>query len=180
MSTKLDFIQLPVYNNYTLVLGDTSSYDTGFNIVSPTRFITPPGFPMKAITYTPNTVEVYDSSTLGITCATSDCTKTTIPDGIWIIKQTVNPANTYFVEKTFIKVDKFYEKFDAAFLKLDIMQCDGALKSQQEKELNNIEFYIQGAIAAANKCATKRAMELYRKAIDLLDKFIKKQTCSNG
>lgn len=180
MATKLDFIQLPVYNTYTLVLGDTSVYDSGFTVTSPTRFIIPPGFPEIAITYTINTVQVYDSSTLGITCSTSDCAKTSIPDGIWVIKQTVNPANTYFVEKTFLKVDKFYEKFDAAFLKLDIMQCDGALKAQQEKELNTIEFYIQGAIAAANKCATKRAMDLYRKAADLLDKFTKKQTCSNG
>lgn len=174
MTPKLDFIQLPVYNTYTLVLGDVTDYGT-FNITSPTRVITPPGFSAKSIVYVPSTVEVYDSLSLGITC--SDCGKSTIPDGIWTIKQSVNPANVYFVEKTFLKVDKFYEKFDAAYLKLDIMQCDGQLKSQQEKDLNNIEFYIQGAIAAANKCATKRSMELYRKAVEELDKFIKNQTC---
>lgn len=174
MDPKLDFIQLPVYNTYTIVLGDISQY-LNLTIVSPTREITPPGFPMKSIVYVPNTVEVYDSLTLGITC--SDCGKSTLPDGIWTIRQTVNPSATYSVIKTFLKVDKFMEKFDNAYLKLDVMQCDGQIKASQEKELNTIEFYIQGAIAAANKCATKRAMELYRKALDLLDKFIKKQTC---
>lgn len=176
-TAKLDFIQLPVYNTTTLILGDVSVYETGFNIVSPTRQITPPGFPMKSIAYVPSTVEIYDSSTLGITCATIDCPKSTLPDGIWTIKQTVNPANVYFAERSFLKVDKLYEKFDNAYLKLDILECDGVLKSQQERDLNTIEFYIQGAIAAANKCATKRAMELYRKASALLDKFIKTKNC---
>jgi hypothetical protein len=177
-SATIDFIQLPVYNTNTIVFGDTSHYDSGFSVLTPTRQITPPGFAMKSIAYTPLTVEVYDSASLGITCSESGCAKSSLPDGIWTIKQMVAPTNIYVLEKTFLKVDKFYEKFDAAYLKLDIMQCDGVLKTTQEKELNNIEFYIQGAIAASNACATKRALELYIKANSLLDKFVKNQNCS--
>lgn len=173
--TQLDFIKLPVYDKYTLAIGDISEYESGFNIVSPARYITPPSFPEKILDYTPSTIEIYKSSSIGITC--SDCSDVPLPDGIWKIRQTVNPASTYSIEKTFLKTDRFYEKFNEAFLKLDIMQCGSAIKHQQEKELNTIEFYIEGAIAAANKCANKRAMELYDKAYKALTKFIETQNC---
>lgn len=173
--TQLDFIKLPVYDKYTLVIGDISVYQSGFNIVNPTRQITPPSFPMISKAYVPSTIEVYRSSDLGITCDT--CDNAALPDGIWKIKQMVNPSTQYYIEKTFLKTDRFYEKFNEAFLKLDIMQCDGAVRHQQEKELNTIEFYIEGAVAAANKCANKRATELYDKALSRLNKFIANQNC---
>lgn len=174
-STKLDFIHLQAYNTYNLAIADISQYNN--NIVSPTREITPPGFPMKSIVYTPSTIEVYNSNTLGITCSEDLCDIVPLPDGIYKIRQTVNPSATYYVEKTFLKVDRFYEKFDKAYLKLDILQCDNQLKAQNKKVLDNIEFYIQGAIAAANSCALKLAMDLYRRALEVLENYLKTQNC---
>jgi len=57
------------------------------------------------------------------------------------------------------------------------MQCDGVLKRQSEKTLDDVQFYINGAVAAANKCATKLAMELYNKADRILMDIISNNGC---
>lgn len=70
-------------------------------------------------------------------------------------------------------MDKLQEKFDNAFLQLDLMECDGALSTQNSVTLNTINFFIQGAIAAANNCAEKEALKLYDQANKMLDHFMK-------
>ena len=118
----------------------------------------------------PAVVNIYTSENIGITCLGEEHVE--LPDGIYNVKYTISPAYQYFVERSFIRVDKLQEKFDTAFMKLDIMQCDGPLRKQREEELDTINFYIQGAIAAANKCAGELAMKLYRKADKMLNYFI--------
>jgi hypothetical protein len=69
-------------------------------------------------------------------------------------------------------VERLQEKFDEAFMKLDMMECDKAIRAQSKVELNTIYFFIQGAIAAANNCAVDEANKLYLQADKMLNYFI--------
>src|SRR5690349_10828601 len=118
----LDLLIIPSYSPALLIVADISQYPDGFNISSPTIEVTPPGFPMKSIAFVEKNIQIYNADTLGIIC--SDCTNFPLPDGIWTLKYSITPAYLYFVEKTFLRVDKLVQKYDTAYLKLDILQCD--------------------------------------------------------
>jgi hypothetical protein len=61
-----------------------------------------------------------------------------LPDGIYTLKYTVEPAYENFVVKSIMRVDRIQEKFDEAFMKLDMMECDRAIKTQQKVNLTSI------------------------------------------
>ena len=79
-----------------------------------------------------------------------------------------------------MRVDKLQEMFDEAFMKLDMMECDKAIKMQQKVDLNSIYFFIQGAIAAANNCAIDTANKLYQQAYKMLNNFTKNNCHCSG
>jgi hypothetical protein len=56
---------------------------------------------------------------------------------------------------------------------LDMMECDLAIKTQQTVNLTSINFFIQGAIAAANNCAVDQSTKLYNQASRMLINFMK-------
>ncbi len=170
---QLDLTILPSYNSTILVVADISFYPEFWNIATPTINITPPGFSEISIPFTPRSIQIYNAETLGIVCPDGNCTNFPIPDGIYSIKYCINPCYSYFVEKTFLRVDRLVEKYDRAYLKLDILQCDLTYKREQKKTLELIWAYINGAIASANECANKQAMELYNRASRELDIFLK-------
>lgn len=170
ITPQLDLLMLDTHNAKHLAIGDASSYPNNFSINTPTLEITPPSFPTKSIPFEARTIQVFNSFTLGITCVEDTCSLTDLPDGIYKVKYSIAPAYLYYVEKNFLRVDNLYKKFDTAYLKMDL--CIG--KRSEEKILNEIEGYIQGAIAASNSCALKLSMQLYNKANTLLDNFINK------
>lgn len=171
----LDLLYLDTHNSTTLAITDISNYPDGFTVVSPTIEITPPGFTRVVIPFVAQSIQIYNSNTLGITGG--GCDPAPLPDGIYKIKYTVAPAYQNYVYKNFIRVDKLLEKFDKIYVKLDIIQCDLTIKNQEKKQLDLIWEYINGAIASANQCAEKQAMELYQRANTALDKFNKNCSC---
>lgn len=166
----LDLLLIDTHNGMSLGISDFSQYPIGFSIVSPSLEITAPGFSPVNIAFEPKSMNIYTSENIGIVCTGQQNVE--LPDGIYKVKYTISPAYTYFVERSFIRVDILQEKFDTAFMKLDIFQCDGIIRKQREEELDTINFYIQGSIAAANKCAGDLALKMYRKADKMLTSFI--------
>jgi hypothetical protein len=167
---KLDILVIPTYNTLTLAIADASTYPNDPPVVtSPTIEITVPGFGKVFIPFTVNDLNIFKSDTLGIT---SSGVEQPLPDGVYYFKYSIAPALDNYVEKSFMRVDKLQEKFDNAFMKLDMMECDRAIKQQSNVELNSIYFFIQGSIAAANNCATVEANKLYQQADRMLDNFI--------
>ena len=171
MSTlSLDITVLPTYNSYTMAVMDNSTYPTSPPVVvSPTLEIQVPGFPTVMKDFVVLTPNIFNSTDLGIT---EEGYEVPIPDGIYHLKYTVNPAFTYYVEKSIFRVDLLQEKFDELFMQLDMMECDKAIKAQSKVNLNTIWFYIQGAIAAANNCANVQAEKLYEQASKMIDNLI--------
>jgi len=175
----LDFLVINTYTTQTLGIADISVYDTNPPVVSaPTMQITVPGFTTPvAIPFNVNSFNVYNSIILGLTPfpATSP-----LPDGIYFMKYSVAPATTNFVEKNIMRTELIQEKFDGAFMKLDMMECDSAIRTQSKVVLNSIWYMIQGSIAAANNCAIDTANKLYIQANRQLDYFIANQCGCTG
>jgi hypothetical protein len=65
-------------------------------------------------------------------------------------------------------------------MKLNMMECDGAIRKQSKETLSSIYFFIQWAIAAANNCAIVEANKLYKQADRMLTSFMKNNCGCSG
>lgn len=171
---RLDILVVPTYNTLTLAIADASTYPDGFTISSPSLEIEIPGLGSTVVPFVPNDFNVFNSSTLSITEVDEDLQP--IPDGLYTITYSVAPAYTNYVTKNIMRVEQLQEKFDEAFMKLDMMECDTAIKKQQKVDLNTVYFLIQGSIAAANNCAIDVANKLYLQAAKQLS-YLTKNGC---
>lgn len=166
---NLDIIVVPTYDTRLLSIKDISTYNVTPS--APTIEITiPNGFGTVVLPFTINTTNVFNSTSLGLTGATNAITP--LPDGVYFLKYSVAPSYVNFVERSIMRVDQLQEKFDSAFMRLDMMECDRAIKTQAKVTLNSIYFFIQGAVAAANNCAVMEANKLYNQADKMLNNFI--------
>jgi hypothetical protein len=173
MST-LNIQVVPTYNTYTISIQDISTYDG--TPTSPTIRIVAPGVDVS-IPFVPNTINTYNSTSLGLTTLGNE---TSLPDGVYYLTYSIAPALSNYVNKTFMRTDLIQEKFDNAFMKLDMMQCDNAIKTQSKVDLSTINFFIQGSIAAANVSAIDVANKLYIQADKQLNYFIKNNCGCTG
>jgi hypothetical protein len=168
---KLDILVIPTYNVEVLGIADASTYPVSPPVSSPTIEITIPGFGKVALPFEPNELNLFNSTSLGLSEVGDPLLP--LPDGVYYLKYSVAPAYLNNVEKSIIRVDKLQQRFDEAFMKLDMMECDRAIKTQAKVDLNSIYFFIQGAIAAANNCAVNEANKLYNQASKMLNNFMK-------
>ena len=176
---KLDILVIPTYNTLTLGIADASTYPTDPpNVTSPTIEITMPGFVPVSLPFVVNDFNVFNSASLGLSVVGDPLLP--LPDGVYTLTYSVAPSYANFVTKTIIRVEQLQEKFDSAFMKLDMMECDLAIKTQSKVQLNSIYYLIQGAIAAANNCAVDTANKLYIQASKMLNNFIKSNCGCSG
>jgi len=176
---KLDLLVINTYTTMTMGVLDSTIYPDENPIVSsPTLSVSVPGFDIVEIPFDIQELNLLNSTDLGIT---TEGNEEALPDGIYYLTYTIEPADENFVERTIVRVDNLQEKFDNAFLTLDLMECDRAIKTQAMVQLNSIYLFIQGAIAAANNCAADQAMKLYNQADRMLDHFLSNNCgCSNN
>jgi hypothetical protein len=175
----LDILVIPTYNTLTLGVADASTYDTDPPVVSsPTIEITVPNFGVVSLPFVPNDFNIFNSASLGLSLVGEPLIP--LPDGIYYLKYTVAPALTYNVERNIMRTELIQEKFDNAFMKLDLMECDLAIKTQSKVTLNSIYYMISGSIAAANNCAVDTANKLYIQADNMLNNFIRSNCGCSG
>lgn len=176
----LDILVIPTYNTLTLGIADASTYDTDPPVVvAPTIEITIPGFTVPvSLPFSVNDFNIFNSTSLGLSPVATPLIP--LPDGIYYLKYTVAPAYLYYVQKNIMRTEVIQEKFDSAFMKLDMMQCDLAIKTQSKVELNSIYYMIQGSVAAANNCAVDTANRLYIQANRMLNNFISNNCGCSG
>ena len=180
MATTLNFLVINTYSTLTLGVADTSTYvgtPTGATMVVtlPSGTKTLSGGTTVSIPFTPNDYNVFNSATLQLTAVG---TTTALPDGIYGLSYSITGVTA--VNKSIMRTDKIQEKFDNAFMKLDMMECDMAIKTQQKVTLNSIYYLIQGSIAAANNLASVQAAKLYKQADMMLDNFLKNNCGCSG
>ena len=175
----LDLLLMDTYSPKTIAIGDSSVYPSGWNVSTPTIQITPPGYGTVTMPFVNGGIQVYNAFSLGLVINDApECELGNLPDGVYTFKYSIAPAYTYNVTKQFLRTIQLQSDLDAAFLKLEMMECDGKLKRQKKMIIDDIEYYMAGAIACSNKCALKKATELYNKARKMLDNFIDNLDCN--
>jgi hypothetical protein len=170
---NLDLLVIPTYSKLTLGIADNSTYPTGVGaptIQGATIVIGVPNFGNVTLPFNINSFNVFNSATLGLSAAGTSCP---IPDGVYTLNYSIYPNYLNYVNKSFIRTEILQESFDAAFMQLDMMECDMAIKKQDKVDLSTIYFFIQGAIAAANNCAIAESNKLYNQASKMLNNFMK-------
>jgi hypothetical protein len=180
MSTLLLNITIvPTFDVQSLSILDISTYPNPIPLPIPvyTMEITVPGFEAVVVPFTPLSLNVYFSDTLEIT---EPGIQQPLPDGIYYFKYSTDALGYSPAERTIMRVDRLQARFDEAFMHLDMMECDQAIKTQSKVELSTIYFFIQGSIAAANNCDPITANKLYNKASKMLDTFINNNCGCSG
>ncbi len=182
MATTLNFLVINTYSTLTLGVADTSTYDSGptgatMLVTLPTGTTTISGATSVSIPFTANDYNVFNSATLQLTPV--GATQTALPDGVYGLRYSIATPSAAPASKSIMRTDKIQEKFDSAFMKLDMMECDMAIKTQQKVTLSSIYFLIQGSIAAANNSALTQSRKLYQQADTMLNNFIK-NNCGCG
>lgn len=185
MATTLNFLVVNTFSTLTLGVADTSTYDSGPTGAS--MLVTFPTLPVAvktlsgassiAVPFTPNSYNVFNSATLQLTPVG---TTTALPDGVYGLTYSIATPSATSVSKSIMRTDKIQEKFDNAFMKLDMMECDMAIKTQQKVTLSSIYFLIQGSIAAANNSAITQSYKLYQQADMMLTNFLKNNCGCSG
>lgn len=169
----LNLLILDTHDLKVLGIADYSQYPIGFTIINPSLEIIPPSFPVSTKTFTANSLNLYNSNDVGITCVTDNCFLTEIPDGFWQVKYSISPAQTYSITKSFMRTQLLQKRFEQAFLSLDLNHCDLGTKEQDMNMIDEINYYIQTSIAAGNECNPKLALDTYKVADQMLTKFLK-------
>lgn len=178
MATQVPELKINILDTHSLgslAILDASQYPISYTPISPFIEITPPGFDVITLAFTPSSLQLYTSSTLGISCEW--CDDVDLPDGIWNVKYYNYPSYKYYVTKTFVRVDKLQAKIDKSYILLDFTQCDEAIKREDRLFLDTIQTFLEGAIAAGNKCVNATYISLYKKASVMLDNYINNKSC---
>ncbi len=175
---KLDIFFPDTHNILTLAVADISFYPRNYNITNPTIEVTPPSFPTVTLPFSANTINILNSNILGITCS-DESQFTELPDGYWTFKYSIAPPQTYNVTKSFFRSAQIERRFSQAFMTLNLTQCDETVKEQEMKKLDQINYWIQTAIAAGNDCNPVLALQNYRIADRLLCEFINNKCYGN-
>lgn len=175
---KLDIQTVPTYNSCTLSVQDISTYPTSPpNVSAPSLKIVANGVDVT-IPFVVGTINTINSTILGLTQVGDELIP--LPDGVYHFTYSIAPANENYVNRNIMRTDMIQEKFDNAFMKLDMMECDKAIKTQSKVTLSTINYFIQGSIAAANNSAEYLANTLYMQANKMLDNFIKSNCGCTG
>jgi len=164
MST-LKILNIETNDPKTFGILDTSEYDSTPSVLS--IEITPPGFTRVTLPYEQSSLTIFNAPTLQI-----DCTEADLPDGIYKVKLSFNPAYENYIEEYFYRTMKLESIVDEAFLKSNLSRC-GKPSREDRMAFDDIYLFIRGAKAAANKCDYTLAEELYQKASKLVHNYLK-------
>lgn len=176
MATTLNILVIPTYSKDTLGMLDASVYDG--DPTSGSIEITPPDYDAVTLSFNWGEYNVFTSEDLEITDAGDDTVP--LPDGVYSYTYSITPEDADAITGSFMRIEQLQEKFDAAFMRLDMMECDKAIKKQSKVELSTIYFFMQAALSAANNCAVYEANQLYTTANRMLDTFIIKNCGCSG
>lgn len=158
---------LPVSNCEILCIKDTSQYTTDLAVDCEELLITPPGF------NSPSLIKVQKGFDLCInSCAlsiqTTDCgdTRTTIPDGIYIIRYSVSPNDKVYVEYNHLRVTTLLTSYYKILCDIDMKPCEpSSERAEVISELSYIKTLIDAAVAKVEYCQSPNdGMELYNYA----------------
>jgi hypothetical protein len=174
MTHKLSLEVPTVLNTCILKIFDTSVYADLLPVTCPTIQITVPGFNLpENIPFTPGSSPVITACILGLQI--NDCATELypIPDGIYIIRYSVSPNETVYVEYNHLRISKALTRYTSILCDLELAACEPSAKIKKKLDkLIEIKSYLDAAKAKVEYChEPDKGMTLYNYAIKLLDKL---------
>jgi hypothetical protein len=179
MANHILSLEVPtVMNSCILKIFDTSVYSDLIPVTCPTLNITVPGFGYSVqLDTTQDFVDTITACDLQL--QTTDCgtVNVDIPDGVYIIKYSVSPNDTVYVEYNHMRITQALNKYYNVLCDVDANACDPPFKIKQRlEELRLIFMYLQAAKGKVEFChEPQKGMSLYNYAMKLLNKM----TCTN-
>lgn len=150
----------------TLSIMDTSYYPV--TPEAPTLVIEVPGFKQIQFPFEVGRVNIFNSYSLALSSKNTISSLLDLPDGLYTFTYSVCPNDQLYVVKYHLRTCKLEYKFAQNFAKtVNVCEVD----SKFMRELQKIEVLIEGAKANAKICNTDKAVELYKKAKELLDRL---------
>lgn len=164
----------PVLNTCILRIVDTSVYNDIVPVTCPTLNVTLPGFTYSTqLVFTPESSITLTACDLQIQSSQCDETLLDLPDGIYVIKYSVSPNDTVYVEYNHMRISKALNKYRSLLCELDLANCEPSKKVLDKLEqLRKIKMYLEASVAKVETCHTpQKGMSLYNYAVSLMDKL---------
>jgi hypothetical protein len=170
-------------NKCILRIVDTSVYAPSVEVTCPLLQITVPGF-IHPINLSPPKINPgfnvnLTACDLGLQSADCGTTFYDIPDGIYIVKYSVEPKDLVYVEYNHLRITCALNGIRNVYCEMNLGAC--APSEPQEEKLNKlriIQQQLQAAKAYVEDCHDpKRGMELYKYAVSQLNKLTCNTNC---
>lgn len=175
MANHVLSLEVPtVANTCILRVVDTSVYADLVPVTCETLHVTVPGFSYSnQIDVTANFAQTLTACDLQLQSDQCDEVLLDLPDGIYVIKYSVSPNETVYVEYNHLRISKALAKYSKILCDLDVAACDPPAKVKEKLEqLRLIKMYLEAAKAKVETChEPQKGMSLYNYAIKLLNKL---------
>jgi hypothetical protein len=181
MANHVLSLEVPtVMNSCILKIFDTSVYTSSIPVTCPTLDVTVPGFAYSTeitgtamsnfVTYGHITLTACDLQLQTVNCGTQ---YVNIPDGVYIIKYSVSPNTSVYVEYNHMRISQALNLYNKILCDVDANACEPPFKIKQRlEELRLINMYLQAAVAKVETChEPQKGMSLYNYAMKLLKKM---------
>lgn len=165
-------------NSCILKIFDTSVYSDLIPVTCPTLNITVPGFGYSVqLDTVPDFVETITACDLQLQTVDCGSVAVDIPDGVYIIKYSVSPNETVYVEYNHMRITQALNKYYNVLCDVDANACDPPVEIKKKLEhLRLIKMYLEAAKSKVEYChEPQKGMSLYNYALKLLNKM----TCTN-
>jgi len=166
MKLQLNVEPLETCDCKTLAILDTSYYPV--TPTNPTLVIEVPGFVPVQFNFVAGQVNTYNSYSLDLSTINTVDSLIDLPDGLYMLTYSVSPNDQLFETKHYLRTCQIEYKFAQEFART-VNFCD--IDSRFMRDLQRIEVLIEGAKANAKVCNPQKAVDLYKKANELLQRL---------
>lgn len=175
MANHVLSLEVPqVMNPCIISIMDTSVYSNIVPVTCPTLNVTIPGFTYSnQIDFTPGSSIALTACDLGLQVENCGSSYLNFPDGVYIIRYSVSPNDTVYVEYNHMRITQALCKYNQVLCDLDISDCEPTCEIENKmKQLRMIRTYLDAAVAKVETChEPNKGMTLYNYARKLLDNF---------
>lgn len=156
---------------------DMSVYNSKVPVLDPVLQITLPGFD-RPVVFSGNDID--EGFSLNLTAChlevqTQNCdsVRSTLPDGIYILKYSVSPHSVIYVEYNHLRVSSIMNRYLRVLCEIPLANTEPNYETVKKLELlAQIKIYIEAAKAKVEIAhEPQKGMELYLFANKLLSKF---------
>ena len=172
MANHVLSLEVPTVMNPCIIsIMDTSVYADIVPVTCPTLNVTAPGFAYSVqLDFTPGANEILTACDMNLQVENCDQEFLNLPDGIYIIKYSVSPNETVYVEYNHLRITQALIKYNSVMCDLDISDCEPSCELENKlKQLRKIRQYLDAAVAKVETChEPQKGMTLYNYALKLL------------